>query len=221
MTLPVAAARGAAALALVAIAGFIALAVFTQFARPDLDWVQATLSLYLHGPWGLALRSAYCLLAAAIAVLGVAMYRVSTGPRRSAAAPLLFVMAAVGLAGVAVGDSWLPEAAPLLAPLVHAVAANTAFLCVSVALLLQAWYLRREPGWQRSAAALWAAAWFGFVLLWAHVLWRAPPRGLGQKLVIAVIVLCLLWLALGLHRRATAARARPGIAAGGGRSPAG
>ena len=205
MSLPVAAARVPAGLVLAALAVFIALALFTQFARPDLDWVQATLSLYLHGPWGLALRSAYCLLAAAIVVLGVAMYRVSTGPRRSAAAPLLFGMAAVGLAGVAVCESWLPEAAPLLAPLVHAVAANMAFLCVSVALLLQTWYLRREPGWHRSATALWAGAWLGFILLWAHVLWRAPPRGLGQKLVIAVIVACLLGLALGLRQRATAA----------------
>jgi len=195
-------ARPAALLALVALLLFVATALWTQFVRTDLDWVRATLSLYLHGPWGLALRTAYCLLALAIAVLGIALYRGSRGPRRSAAAPLLFSVAALGLATVAIGDSWLPQLAPLVAPLVHGLAANTAFLCASVAMLLQAWYLRREPGWQRSAALLWAWAWLAFVLLWVHVLWReGPPRGLGQKLVIVVIVGWLLQLALSLYRR--------------------
>ena len=194
--------RTAAALALVALLLFVVAAVWTQFARSDLDWVRATLSLYLHGPWGLVLRSAYCLLALAIAVLGIALYRGSIGPRRSGAAPLLFTVSALGLATVAIGDSWLPEAAPLLAPLVHGLAANTAFLCASVGMLLQAWYLRREPGWQRSAALLWGWAWLAFVLLWLHVLWRGGlPRGLGQKVVIAVIVGWLLWLAVALFQR--------------------
>ncbi len=195
-------ARPAALLAMVALLLFIATALWTQFARSDLDWVQTTLSIYLHGPSGLALRSGYCLLALAIAVLGIALYRHSTGPRRSAAAPLLFTAAALGLATVSIGDSWLPEATPLLAPLVHGVAANTAFLCASVGMLLQAWYLRREPGWQRSAALLWGWAWLAFALLWLHVLWRAgPPRGLGQKTVIVVIVGWLLWLAVAMYRR--------------------
>lgn len=141
----------------------------------------------------------------AIAALGIALYRHSVGPRRSAAAPLLFTVSALGLATVAIGDSWLPQATPLLAPLVHGVAANTAFLCASVGMLLQAWYLRREPGWQRSAALLWGWAWLAFALLWLHVLWRdGPPRGLGQKLVIAVIVGWLLWLAVTLYRRGLA-----------------
>jgi len=150
----------------------------------------------------LALRAAYCLLALAIAVLGIALYRGSIGPRRSAAAPLLFTVSALGLATVAIGDSWLPEATPLLAPFIHGVAANTAFLCASVGMLLQAWYLRREPGWQSAAGLLWGWAWLAFVLLWLHVLWRAgPPRGLGQKAVIVVIVGWLLYLALALYRR--------------------
>lgn len=188
--------RLSSGVALGALAMFLAIALWTQFMRDDLDWVQATLSLYLHGRWGLALRVAYCLLALAIMVLALALYRHGRGPRRSAAAPLLFAWAALGLAGVAVGDSWLPELAPLAWPLVHGVSAITAFLCASVAMLLQAWYLRREPGWQRVAGVLWWWAWLAFVLLWMHVLWRGPPRGAGQKLVIAVIVawlLCLAW----------------------------
>ncbi|KAF1015974.1 MAG: hypothetical protein GAK31_01458 [Stenotrophomonas maltophilia] len=193
--------RAAAGLAIAALLLFMALALATQFVRTDLDWVQATLSLYLHGPWGLALRTAYCLLALAIAVLGLALYRSSHGPRRSAAAPLLFVLSALGLATVAIGDSWLPQWTPLLAPFIHGLAANTAFLCASTGMLLQAWYLRREPGWAGLAGQLWGWAWLAFVLLWLHVLWRGPPRGAGQKLVIVVIAGWLLCLAWGLWRR--------------------
>jgi len=187
--------RRASGVAMVALLLFLATALWTQFARADLDWVTATLSLYLHGPWGLALRTAYCLLAVAIVVLGLSMYRHLRGPRRSGAAALLFAGAGLGLAGVAVGDSWLPEQAPLAWPLVHGLSAMTAFLCASVAMLLQSWYLRREPGWMRAATVLWWWAWLAFVLLWLHVLWRDPPRGAGQKLVIVVIVGWLLWLA--------------------------
>lgn len=187
---------------LVALALFVATALWTQWARDDLDWVQATLSLYLHGPWGLALRTAYCVLALAIMLLAVSLYANSRSPRRSAAAPLLFWVAALGLMGVAIGDSWLPERAPLLAPLVHGLSANTAFLCVSVAMLLQSWYLRADPRWRDWAAPAWWWAWLCFALLWLHVLWRGPPRGAGQKLVIAVVVVWLVSVAWQLWRQA-------------------
>jgi len=187
---------------LLALALFVATALWTQWARDDLDWVQATLSLYLHGPWGLALRTAYCVLALAIMLLAVSLHANSCSPRRSAAAPLLFWVAALGLMGVAIGDSWLPERAPLLAPLVHGVSANTAFLCVSVAMLLQSWYLRADPRWRDWAAPAWWWAWLCFALLWLHVLWRGPPRGAGQKLVIAVVVVWLVSVAWQLWRQA-------------------
>jgi hypothetical protein len=53
---------------------------------------------------------------------------------------------------------------------------------------------------------LWWWAWLAFVLLWLHVLWRGPPRGAGQKLVIAVIVGWLLWLAWSSWRHARTPR---------------
>lgn len=187
---------------LLALALFVATALWTQWARDDLDWVQATLSLYLHGPWGLALRTAYCVLALAIMLLAVSLHANSCSPRRSAAAPLLFWVAALGLMGVAIGDSWLPERAPLLAPLVHGVSANTAFLCVSVAMLLQSWYLRADPRWRGWAGPAWWWAWGCFVLLWLHVLWRGPPRGAGQKLVIVVVLVWLVSVAWQLWRQA-------------------
>ncbi len=196
-----------ALLALLALCAFVLTALWTQWARDDLDWVQATLSLYLHGPWGLALRTAYCVLAVAIMLLAWSLHAGLQSPRRSAAAPLLFGVAGLGLMGVAVGDSWLPERAPLLAPLVHGLAANTAFLCVSVAMLLQSWYLRADPRWSRWAVPAWWWAWLCFALLWLHVLWRGPPRGAGQKLVIAAVVLWLAVVALQQWRQARRATA--------------
>lgn len=190
-----------ALMALLALCAFVLTALWTQWARDDLDWVQATLSLYLHGPWGLALRTAYCVLAVAIILLAWSLHVGLQSPRRSIAAPLLFGLAGLGLMGVAVGDSWLPETAPLLAPLVHGLAANSAFLCVSVAMLLQSWYLRADPRWTRWAALAWWWAWLCFVLLWLHVLWRGPPRGAGQKLVIAAVVLWLAAIALQQWRQ--------------------
>ena len=90
---------------------FLAVAAFTQFVRGDLDISRDTLSLYLHGPWGLTLRCMYGVLAGSVVVLGAALYRHADGPRRSAAVPLLWALAALGLLGVAVGDSWLPTCA--------------------------------------------------------------------------------------------------------------
>ncbi len=202
---------GVALLTLVALAMFVVTALWTQWARQDLDWVQATLSLYLHGPWGVALRVAYGMLALAIVLLAWSLHAGSGSRRRSLAAPLLFQVSALGLLGVAIGDSWLPERAPLLAPLLHGLAANTAFLCASVAMLLQSWYLRADPQWSRWANLAWRWAWLCFALLWLHVLWRGPPRGAGQKLVIAAIVLWLLAVALQQWRLARTRRvAAPG-----------
>lgn len=194
-------ARLAALLALAALLLFAATATWLQFVRTDLDWVRATLSLYLHGPHGLWLRSAYCVLAAAIAVLAVALHARLQGPARRGLPLGLFCAAGVGLAAVAVGDSWLPERAPLLAPLVHALAAQTAFLCVTTAMLLQAWCFGRDPRWRGFHRLAWWWAWLTFASLWLHVLWRDTPRGLGQKAVIALVVAWLALAALQLWRQ--------------------
>ena len=194
--------RPALVLAVVlALLAFSLIAIALQFARDDLDWVRATLSLYLHGPYGLLLRVAYCLLAMAIAALGVMLYRQAGGPARRGLPAALFVVAGLALATVAIGDSWLPQHAPLLAPLLHGLAAQTAFLCVTVAMLLQAWCFGRDPRWQHLQRLAWWWAWLAFAGLWLHVLWRDSPRGLGQKLVIATVVGWLLFVALASWRR--------------------
>jgi hypothetical protein len=209
--------RAAMATVVIGLAVFAGVGVWLQFVRTDLDWLHATLSLYLHGPYGLWLRSAYCLLALAITLLGWMLYRQMDGAARRGLPAVLFGVAGLGLAGVAIGDSWLPGNAPALAPFVHALSAQTAFLCVTVAMLLQAWCFGRDRRWQWLHRRAWEWAWLTFALLWLHVLWRASPRGLGQKLVIALVVGWLLGGALALWR---AGRKEPAETSGSGHNGA-
>lgn len=200
--------RRAGALATLLCLLFLGTALALQLLRADLHWQQATLSLYLHGPGGLLLRVVYVLLAAGIVALAVGLYAQAPPQARSAAPTLLFVVAALGLCGVAIGDSYLPQRAPLLAPLLHGLFAQTAFLCVTAAMLLQSAWLRRQPHWCGSAGAAFALALAAFVALWVHVLWRAPPRGLTQKLAIVLILAWLLPVAYRLWRPAAMAQSR-------------
>ena len=71
-----------ALLLIVAVLVFALVAIALQFVRDDLDWLRATLSLYLHGPHAVWLRAAYCLLAVAIAGFAVMLYRQAQGRAR-------------------------------------------------------------------------------------------------------------------------------------------
>ncbi|HYG05476.1 MAG TPA: DUF998 domain-containing protein [Stenotrophomonas sp.] len=187
---------------------FVAWVVVLQLLRGDLTWTTAQLSLYLHGPYGLSLRVAYCLLA--LAIVGLAFgVRASAAPgARSVTVTGLFCAAALGLATVAIGDSYLPQYAPNAALGIHLLAAQGAFLCVIAAILLQSWRFRRDPRWQRLAAP---AGWLGvvaFAVLFAHAVLRIGPRGLGQKSAIVLIVAWLVLVGLYLARGAQAASSR-------------
>ncbi len=180
--------------AMAAALGFLLVAGSLQMVRGDLDWQRATLSQYLLGPWGLLLRSLYCTLAVAIVVLAWALHAQLSATARSAAPLLLFSTGAFALAGVAIGDSWLPQVAPDFHAWFHHTCAITAFLCVTTGMLLQAWRFRLDARWRRHfpVAAAWSSA--CYALLWLHALW--PPAGQGwvQKLLIALIV-AAMWLA--------------------------
>lgn len=198
---------GSRAAAVVAILGallFLGVAGTLQVVRHDLAWPQATLSQYLSGPYGLVLRTTYCLLAAAIVALACGLY-VQLAPRARSAAPLLlFCIGAAALAGVAVGDSWLPAIAPEFHSWFHHACAITAFLCVITGMVLQAWRFRLDPAWRRHfpVAATWSLA--CFALLWTHALWAPAGRGWVQKLLIALIVTAMLLAGTWLWRASRA-----------------
>ena len=194
------AARLAARLAILGALLFLGVAGGLQLVRDDLAWQQATLSQYLLGPYGLLLRTMYCLLAIAIVALAMGLY-VQLAPRARSAAPVLLLgTGALALAGVAIGDSWLPQVAPDFHRMFHPVCAITAFLCVVSGMVLQAWRFRLDAAWRHRfpLAATWSVA--CFVLLWVHALW--PPAGHGwvQKLLVALIVSAMLLAGAWLHR---------------------
>lgn len=196
------------ALAAAAGCAFLTWVLVLQLMRGDLSWTQAQLSAYLHGPYGLSLRVAYCLLALSMALQAVALQASLVAGARSIVVLGLFWCAALGLATVAIGDSYLPQYAPAAALSVHLVAAQAAFLCVIAAILLQSWRFRADPHWRPHAAA---ATWLGalaFGVLFAHAVLRLGPRGLGQKSAIALIVAWLVWAGLRLARGPGAAPSR-------------
>ena len=204
-----ASARVAALAAMIGAAGFLIVAGSLQWIRGDLDWQRATLSQYLLGPWGLLLRTTYCVLAATIVVLAVGLHAQLSARARSAAPLLLFCIGALALAGVAIGDSWLPQAAPDFRLWFHHTCAITAFLCVTTGMLLQAWRFRLDDAWRCRfpLAATWSVA--CYLLLWLHALWPPAAQGWVQKLLIALIV-AAMWLAgAWLWRAASGATAGP------------
>lgn len=187
---------------------FLALVAALQVLRGDLSWVDAQLSRYLHGPYGLGLRTAYCLMAMAIALMAPALQRTLQPWARSNTVLGLFWCAALGLAGVAIGDSWLPELAPDAAPMLHLLSAQTAFLCVIAALLLQSWQFRRDPAWRPRSGPAFALGLLAFAVLAWNAGMHGAPRGLSQKLAIGLIVgwLVMVGTWLGQWRPAGAAR---------------
>nr|WP_295382856.1 DUF998 domain-containing protein [Pseudoxanthomonas sp.] len=183
--------RALAAGVQLACTAFLLIALALQFLRPDLDWMRTPLSFYLVGPYGPLLQGAYGLLSLGLVGLGMSAYRSGAAHARSAAPLLLFVIAGTALIVTALAETPFPGRALTLRGLVHGLAAQTAFLCVTVAMLLQAWRWRADPGFRHRFAAAFGLAAICFLALWVHVLARELPRGASQK---AVIVLIGLWL---------------------------
>lgn len=180
--------------ALVGIVAFVLICSAAQLLRTDLDWLKAPLSFYLRGDHGVWVQMAYFALAMAMLGLGFGFYRALQPDARSGAPLLLFVCAAVALCVTALAEGNMPMRPPTLEGFVHGMAAQTAFLCVTTATLLQSLRFRIDARWRRRFALAFSVAVVGFVALWIHAHWRDAPRGLAQKVVIALI---LGWLTLG------------------------
>jgi hypothetical protein len=129
-----------------------------------------------------------------LVALGVGAYSALERNARSAAPLLLFVLAAAALCVTAAESTDVPGQPPTLHGVVHVIAANATFLCVTVAMLLQSWRWRRDPRWRVHFRPAFTLAVLAFAALWIYALVHAIPRGLGEKAVIALI-LSWLWLA--------------------------
>jgi len=183
------------------VAVFAAVAIALQVLRTDLDWIDAPLSYYLNGPGGDALIGAYVALCASLLALGIGFYRGSAPWARSAAPLMLFVVGGLALAVTGLSERAKAYGHPVEWEMVHLAATETTFLCVTTAMLLQSWWLRRSERWRRHFAFAFALAIAAFVALWIYALWRALPRGASQKVVIALILYWLGWASILLGRR--------------------
>ena len=179
---------------------FAAICTLAQVLRSDLDWMHAPLSFYLLGDYGWLVKSAYVALGTGLALLGFGYYHALAPSARSGAPVLLFATAGLGLDVTALADSDLGPGAVTLEAFVHGLAATTAFLCVTVAMLLQSVRLRLDAAWRARFAPAFTLAALAFATMWLHALWREPPRGLMQKLVIALILAWLAQAAIWLRR---------------------
>lgn len=186
-----------------ALAGVLVFALVctaAQFVRDDLAWLRTPLSFYLLDPHGGWVRGAYFALASALGALGAGWYLALRREARSAAPLLLFVAAGIALAVTALAETGRPGQPPTLEALVHGFAAQAAFLCLTVAMLLQAWRLRGDHRWRHRSAIAFVVAVAAFAGMWVLALWRDAPRGLLQKAEIALI-LCWLGIMAGWLRR--------------------
>ena len=180
------------AVTLAAVVVFAATCTAAQCLRADLDWMQVPLSFYLIDDYGALVRAAYFVLAVGLAALGAGWYCAMSPGARSAAPLLLFAVAAVALCVTAVAHTNTAAQPSTWHGFVHGVAAQTTFLCTTVAMLLQGWRLRGDVRWRHRFVPAFAGAAACFAGLWVQALWRDVPRGLTQKLLIVMI---LAWLA--------------------------
>ncbi len=186
--------------ALVALGAFVACALALHLLRPELDPVHSQMSLYLIGRWGPLLQVAYAVLSAGMIALAFGLRAGLREDARSAAPLLLFVLGGVSLTTTAYAWMDLPGVDRSLEGLIHGVSAQGAFLFATSGMVLQALGFRRDPAWR--AVARWAVPWalVCFASIWVLASWQGAPRGLAQKVVIALIVGWLACVAGALRR---------------------
>ncbi|WP_414706825.1 DUF998 domain-containing protein [Rudaea sp.] len=193
-------ARLCALLSCCGVGAFVVICGAVQFLRGDLDWVAAPLSYYLLGPFGAEAIAAYLALSAGLIALGIGFRSALIASARSGALVLLFAVAGVALAVTALSEPAKAHGNVLEWEAVHRFAAMTTFLCVTVAMLLQSFWLRFDPRWRGRFPFAFALAALAFIALWIYALMHLFPSGISQKTVIALILAWLGWASLALLR---------------------
>ncbi|MGH8182978.1 MAG: DUF998 domain-containing protein [Rhodanobacteraceae bacterium] len=191
---PDAVARTVGLIALIGVSVFAITCGAAQFLRTDYNWLGMPLSFYVLGPYGRMVEAGYFVLAPGLVALGIGWYHALDRSARRAAPLLLFVLGAIALVVTAVEFTDMPERPHTLHGSIHVLAAAVTFFSVTIAMLLQSWRLRTDPRWRHRFRSAFTLAAITFVALWVYALERAIPRGIGEKVVI-VLILAWLWRA--------------------------
>ena len=186
-------------IAMLGLAFFFITSLVLQFARTDLDWYTTAISFYLLGRYSGWLVAAYFGLGAAILAVGLGAYlALGTAARRLPT--VLFAVGAIAVCVVALAHTDTHESGHTVVGAIHLLAAATAFLCVTIAMLLQSWSFKHDPRWKAHFLRAFVLAVVTFVALWLYALWHALPTGATQKTVILLIVLWLMLVSRWLTR---------------------
>ena len=188
-------------MAMLGLVFFFVTSLSLQFLRPDLDWYTAPLSFYLLGLHSSWLIAAYGVLAAAILCVAAGVHLALDASNRRWLPVALFTVAAVSVVVVALAHTNTHADQGLtLHGVIHQLAALTAFLCATVAMLLQSWAFRHDSRWRGHFRRAFGLAVIAFAALWLYGLWSTLPRGATEKFVILLIVLWLMLVSRWLTR---------------------
>lgn len=181
------------ALGIVALTGVAFITVtclLAQFLRTDLDWITVSMSIYVKGPYGRWVQASFLAPAPGIAALAIGWYRALDRRARSVFPLILFVVAAAALCITAFFIADATRWPTTLHGKIHQWAAFGTFICVTTAALLQSLRLRFDSHWREQFIEATTIASVSVVYFWVYAL-SPIPRGVGEKAVIALV---LLWL---------------------------
>lgn len=197
--------RTLGACGLVCFAYITGMCLAAQFLRSDLNWITTSLSLYVEGPYGAAVRGSFFAAALGIAGLGAGWHRALERHPHSDAAWALFIAAAIALCSTATFTTDPTQHPVTLHGAIHQWSAFGTFVFVTTAMLLQSWCLIRRCNWTLRCIEIFTVAIIAVIYFWTFALVKSIPRGLGEKVVIGLVLYWLwrggFWLARA--RRAT------------------
>ncbi len=179
-------------IALAGVAAITVICIAVQFMRTDLDWITTEMSIYVIGPWGGFVQASFFAPAPGLAAVGFAWHR--TLLRRKAGSIASFALFLVAAVALCFTGAFVPDktAWPVtLHGAIHQWAAFGTFVCATTAMVLQSWWFRYDPHWRKHFPDAFALATITIVYFWMYALIKSIPRGIGEKVVIGLV---LLWV---------------------------
>lgn len=199
--------RALGVVTLAGVAVITVICILVQFLRTDLDWIAVAMSIYVIGPYGAWVQASFFAPAPGIAALGIGWYRALDRHAHNTAPLALFVIAAISLCITAAFVADKGDHPVTVHGQIHEWAAFGTFVCVTTAMLVQSVRLHLDRHWRGRFPGALTLAIITAVFFWIYALTKPIPRGLGEKVVIGLV---LLWLWRAAWWLVRDGRPRPG-----------
>lgn len=178
-------------IALLGVAVFTVICLVVQFLRTDLGWITTTMSIYVLGPYGVWVQASFFAPAPGLAGLGIAWHRALHPRAQSTLILALFIAAAVALCFTGAFVTDITVQPVTLHGKIHQWAAFATFVLVTTGMVLQSWRFRLDPRGRRHFPDAFAIAVLTIIYFWVFALFHPIPQGIGEKIVIGLV---LLWI---------------------------